>query len=112
MDNGAHYKAKFSVIIPVYNRGKMITEAIESVLSQSFCDFELIVVDDGSVDETPKVLELYRDRAQIITQRNSGPEIGAITILNPKPTSPCVPCWHSGRQQTEAEWISSFVNPA
>jgi glycosyltransferase involved in cell wall biosynthesis len=68
-----HHQTRFSVIIPVYNRSKMATEAIESVLSQGFSDYELIVVDDGSTDETPKVLERYRDRAQIITQRNSGP---------------------------------------
>lgn len=74
MDNQEHQQTRFSVIIPVYNRGKMVTEAIESVLSQGFSDYELIVVDDGSTDETPKMLERYRDAAQIITQKNSGPE--------------------------------------
>jgi len=41
---------KVSVIIPVYNRAELIAQAVESVLGQSFSDFELLVVDDGSRD--------------------------------------------------------------
>ena len=49
----------FSVIIPVYNREDFIARAIESVLAQSCKDFELIVVDDGSTDNTPKIIQQY-----------------------------------------------------
>jgi glycosyltransferase involved in cell wall biosynthesis len=62
----------FSVIIPAYNSGKLIKEAIESVLSQSFRDFELIVVDDGSTDGTLRNLAGYSGNIQVIFQKNSG----------------------------------------
>ncbi len=60
----------FSVIIPTYNRAHTLPRAIESVLAQSFTDYELIVVDDGSSDETAKILERYPIR--MIRQPNSG----------------------------------------
>ena len=61
---------KFSVIIPVFNREKFIHRAIESVLNQSYKNFELIVVDDGSTDETPNIIKKYP--IKIITQKNRG----------------------------------------
>ncbi len=60
----------FSVIIPTYNRAATLPRAIESVLAQSFKDYELIVVDDGSSDETAKILERYPIR--VIRQPNRG----------------------------------------
>ena len=64
----------FSVIIPVYNGAKFIDKAIESVFSQSLADWELIIVDDGSRDETPQVLEKYRghEKIRILSQENQG----------------------------------------
>jgi glycosyltransferase involved in cell wall biosynthesis len=50
-----------SVVIPTYNRAEALSRAIDSVLAQTFGDFEIIVVDDASTDETPAVVELYDD---------------------------------------------------
>ncbi len=64
--------ARVAVIIPVYNGAETVGEAIASVLAQSFRDFELIVVDDGSTDATPAVLARYATTIRVITQPNGG----------------------------------------
>ncbi len=51
----------FSVIMPTFNRAHFLEKAIRSVLDQSFTDFELIIVDDGSEDNTPNVLDKFKD---------------------------------------------------
>jgi len=64
---------KVSVIMPVYNGASFLEKAINSLLAQSFQDWELVVVDDGSTDATPKILEGYDDaRIKIIRQVNGG----------------------------------------
>lgn len=61
-----------SVVIPAYNCADFLGEAISSVLNQSFQDFEIIVVNDGSTDNTASVLETFHDRIRIINQSNKG----------------------------------------
>jgi glycosyltransferase involved in cell wall biosynthesis len=61
-----------SVIIPTYNRAHLITEAVESVLAQTYQNFELIVVDDGSTDNTGQVLRSFGSKIQLISQNNLG----------------------------------------
>jgi glycosyltransferase involved in cell wall biosynthesis len=63
-----------SVVIPTYNRVDFVCEAVASVLAQSYVDFELIVVDDGSVDDTVAVLaERFDDpRLTVVSQTNLG----------------------------------------
>ncbi|MDB6082223.1 MAG: glycosyl transferase [Gammaproteobacteria bacterium] len=63
-----------TVVIPVYNREASIARAVDSVLAQEFREFELIVVDDGSTDATPKILRDIRDsRLRVITlAKNAG----------------------------------------
>jgi len=61
-----------SVIIPTYNRDEFVTKAVDSVLSQSYTSYELIVVDDGSTDNTREVLKPYMDRISYIYQENAG----------------------------------------
>ena len=63
---------KVSVIIPAYNNGKYIEQAIESVFKQTFPDYEVIVVDDGSTDDTRSKLENYRLKIRYIYQENQG----------------------------------------
>ena len=62
-----------SVIIATYNRAHYVAETIDSVLSQQFRDFELIVVDDGSTDNTRELLRRYGDRLRFYCQENRGP---------------------------------------
>jgi glycosyltransferase involved in cell wall biosynthesis len=61
-----------TVIIPTYNRGWIVKEAIDSVLHQDFSDFELIVVDDGSDDDTREVLGAYANSITVLHQSNRG----------------------------------------
>ena len=64
---------KVSVIIPTYNRAAKVRNAIESVLAQTFSDLEVIVVDDGSSDDTGKILgEVFGDRIRYYFQANQG----------------------------------------
>ena len=66
---------KFSIIMPAYNAEKYIKEAIESVLKQSYSNWELIIVDDGSVDCTPEIVDEFAkkdERIIVIHQENSG----------------------------------------
>ncbi len=64
-----------SVVIPTYNRAELLPRAIKSVLSQTFKDFELIIVDDGSTDDTKEVVKKFQEkdkRIKYIWQKNSG----------------------------------------
>jgi len=66
---------KISVIMPVFNVSAYIRQAMNSVLCQSFQDFEVIVVDDGSTDDTPLILSNFArsdSRVRVFSQRNSG----------------------------------------
>jgi glycosyltransferase involved in cell wall biosynthesis len=64
---------KISVILPVYNAQSYLRESIESILNQSFQDFELIMINDGSIDGSLSIMESYADqRIRIINQSNAG----------------------------------------
>ena len=63
---------RISVIIPTYNRFPLVCEAIDSVLAQTFSDYELIVVDDGSTDQTPDVQKIYEGKLRFVSQENQG----------------------------------------
>lgn len=66
---------KFSVIIPLYNKAPYVAKAIQSVITQSFTDYELLVMDDGSVDESCDVARKAMEgcpHAQLYQQKNAG----------------------------------------
>jgi len=64
-----------SIVIPAYNAGKFLAETIDSVLAQTETDWELVIVDDGSVDDTAAIATAYAgqdSRIRVITQPNGG----------------------------------------
>lgn len=66
---------KVSIIVPVYNREKTIDRCIESILAQDFCDFECILVDDGSKDKSMEICESFSkkdDRIIVLKKKNGG----------------------------------------
>jgi glycosyltransferase involved in cell wall biosynthesis len=79
-----------SVIIPTYNRADCITRAIDSVLAQKYKNYEIIVVDDGSTDDTRRVLEPYMNRIRYIYQENAG----------------CAAARNTGIRASCGEWIA------
>ena len=75
----------FSVVIPVYNVDKYLEECVNSILSQSYGDFEVILVDDGSKDKSPeicdrfsevdnRVIAIHKTNGGVCSARNSGIE--------------------------------------
>lgn len=61
-----------SVIIPTFNSGERLSEAVESIFAQDYQNIELIVVDDGSTDDVASQLHGYRDRFKLVQQENGG----------------------------------------
>jgi glycosyltransferase involved in cell wall biosynthesis len=70
---GSDRMTEISVIIPTYNRGTFTSHAIKSVLAQTYKDYEIIVVDDGSTDNTLEQLKVFGDQIRYIYQENQGP---------------------------------------
>jgi glycosyltransferase involved in cell wall biosynthesis len=86
---------KVSVIIPTYNRAAVIRNAVESVLAQTITDLEVIVVDDGSSDDTGKILgETYGDRIRYYFQANQGVSSA----------------WNKGIAEARGEWIAFLAS--
>jgi glycosyltransferase involved in cell wall biosynthesis len=66
--------ARISVVTPCYNAERFIAQTIRSVLDQTYQDFEIIVVDDGSIDGSPQVVQGFSDpRIRLLSQTNAGP---------------------------------------
>lgn len=66
-------KPKITVLMPAYNAAQYISQAIDSVLMQTFEDFELLIINDGSTDDTEYIIRAYRDkRIRLINQSNQG----------------------------------------
>ncbi len=78
-----------NVIIPVYNGERFLRESLESVFAQTFQDYEIVCVNDGSKDSSLAILNEYRDRIKVVQQanigqagaRNAGANIGIATYL-------------------------------
>ncbi|ULC58996.1 glycosyltransferase [Flaviramulus sp. BrNp1-15] len=63
----------FSIVIPLYNKEKYVEATIKSVLNQTFKDFELLIINDGSTDNSLKLIKKFKDdRINIFSQKNSG----------------------------------------
>lgn len=68
-----HNSPRISVAMSVYNGEKYVAEAVQSVLNQTYKDFELIIVDDGSTDKSVRIIESFEDtRIRLIRQENRG----------------------------------------
>ena len=63
---------RVSVVIPAFNAARYIRDAVDSVLEQTLKNLEIIVVDDGSADDTHRVLAVYGERIRYLPQPNSG----------------------------------------
>ena len=63
---------RVSIVIPTFNRKIFVKEAVDSVLAQTYKDYELIVVDDGSTDDTGRALKQYAERLVYLYQKNEG----------------------------------------
>ncbi|MGB2762530.1 MAG: glycosyltransferase [Minisyncoccales bacterium] len=71
-----------SIILPTYNRGTYIRRAVGSVLSQTYKEFELIIIDDGSTDETPKIISEFKRKNTRVKCITNKPNIGLVKSLN------------------------------
>lgn len=84
MSKAAKEKYKISVIVPVYNKEKYLEQCIDSILSQNYSNLELLLVDDGSTDESGAVCDGAADkdhRVRVFHQANGGPTAAVITGL-------------------------------
>ena len=75
---------KFSIVMPVYNSERTIERALNSVVQQSYQDYELIVVDDGSKDSSFEICKSFESKyknIRLFSQQNSGPSSARNCVL-------------------------------
>jgi len=84
----------FTVIIPNYNHGAFLKERIESVLAQTYQDFELILLDDASTDQSLSIIEQYKDH----------PKVKAI-VVNEQNSGSSFQQWKKGWEMASFDWI-------
>lgn len=65
-------KVEVTVVIPVYNQEIFIGKALESAIGQTYKNYMILVIDDGSTDSTPQILKRYQGTIKVIRQKNSG----------------------------------------
>jgi glycosyltransferase involved in cell wall biosynthesis len=93
-----------SVIIPLYNKRSFVDRAIDSIFAQTFQDFEIVVVDDGSTDNGPEIVKCYKDsRMRLIHQPNAGPGAARNTGVR-QSSSPYV-----AFLDADDEWLPDFL---
>jgi glycosyltransferase involved in cell wall biosynthesis len=63
---------RFSIVVPTYNRAQLLSQALDSVLAQTLSCYEIVVIDDGSTDDTAKVVSSYGQQVQYFCQENKG----------------------------------------
>jgi glycosyltransferase involved in cell wall biosynthesis len=71
-----------SVVIPTYNRANLVVETVESVIAQTYPNVEIVVVDDGSTDDTVDTLGPYRGRVKLVRQPNAGRSVARNTGMH------------------------------
>jgi glycosyltransferase involved in cell wall biosynthesis len=68
-----NHDIKFSIVVPLYNKGNEIARALDSILSQTYSYYEIVVVDDGSTDNGPEIVRQFSDeRIKLVSQENGG----------------------------------------
>lgn len=98
----------FSIITPTYNRGPLLARAIESVLQQSFLDFELIIVDDASTDQTPQIISSYSDSRIKYIRNNKNLERGASRNIGIEKASGRFICFLDSDDRYEKHHLEGF----
>jgi glycosyltransferase involved in cell wall biosynthesis len=99
----------FSIIIPTYNRAAILPRAMESVINQTFDDWELIIVDDGSSDDTKQVVEsIHDDRISYVFQENKG--VCAARNNGASIAKGDYLCFLDSDDYVKAEWLQDFFD--
>lgn len=101
---------RVSIIIPTYNEEKVIGECLESLSRQSFCDMEIIVIDDGSCDDTLKELQNSRySELQVLTQKHRG--AGAARNLGARQAKGDILVFVDADMTFEKDFIRKLIDP-
>lgn len=100
---------RFSVVIPTYNRGPKVSQAIRCVIAQTFEDWELIVVDDGSIDNTSEIVSpfLEDDRVTYVCQKNKG--VSAARNLGASKAKGTFLVFFDSDDESDCCWLEDFA---
>ena len=75
------YQVNISVLMPVYNGGEYLSEAIESVLNQTYADFEFLIINDGSTDNSESIVKEYTSKDERIKYVENEKNLGLVNSL-------------------------------